>query len=501
MAALALWPAASAWGNVYPVDNANDGADINPGDGVCDANPSPSVDTCTLRAAVQTANSVGGFNTIRVPAGTYPLTIANSAGDEDAAATGDLDLTSSMEIIGIGGTATINGLTPPEEDRVFHIPSSAPSPSVILSNLTISDGRALDGRGGGIKHESGALTITNSSIEGNVAVGTSPRGGGIYSSGGSSLTLTDVNVSGNLAPQDASSSFGAQGGGIYSATPLTFNRVAIFSNNANFGCGGNGGICGGSGGGLYDAGGGTLTNVTVSANIAGSNATSGAGAGGGIVTGGTLTVVNSTIQHNYVQGPNGVGGGNIVSGFGLYLQNTIVSDGELLDGAPPGTENCGNDTGSPFAFNTLGNNLEARSGQASGGASQCGLSPGVNGDITAASAGLGSFDFHGGTTYNYELLPGSPAIEAGGPNGLATDQRGVARPQGAACDIGAYELVSTPPPAGWTCAGPPSSPSPPDTVTSTPAASPTPTSAVAPRKCKRKRKRAAAARKKCKKRR
>jgi len=49
----------------------------------------------------------------------------------------------------------------------------------------------------------------------------------------------------------------------------------------------------------------------------------------------------------------------------------------------------------------------------------------------------------------HALLPGSPAIDkiplnACHVNGVSTDQRGVRRPQGAACDIGAYEYIATP---------------------------------------------------------
>jgi hypothetical protein len=45
------------------------------------------------------------------------------------------------------------------------------------------------------------------------------------------------------------------------------------------------------------------------------------------------------------------------------------------------------------------------------------------------------------------LLAGSPAIDAGSPDcpPPATDQRGGVRPQGAACDIGAFESGATPP--------------------------------------------------------
>jgi hypothetical protein len=56
---------------------------------------------------------------------------------------------------------------------------------------------------------------------------------------------------------------------------------------------------------------------------------------------------------------------------------------------------------------------------------------------------LGPLAANGGFTQTHALLPGSSAIDAGGVNSSceATDQRGVSRPQGAACDIGAYEFL------------------------------------------------------------
>jgi hypothetical protein len=55
---------------------------------------------------------------------------------------------------------------------------------------------------------------------------------------------------------------------------------------------------------------------------------------------------------------------------------------------------------------------------------------------------LGPLANNGGPTQTHALLPGSPAIDmvlSGCPL-PATDQRGITRPQGAVCDIGAYEL-------------------------------------------------------------
>ena len=61
-----------------------------------------------------------------------------------------------------------------------------------------------------------------------------------------------------------------------------------------------------------------------------------------------------------------------------------------------------------------------------------------------AIPGVGPLANNGGATQTHALLPGSPAINAGTNSGCpSTDQRGVARPIGAKCDIGAYEAPAT----------------------------------------------------------
>ena len=69
---------------------------------------------CSLREAIQSANTNtgvdactpgSGTDTITVPAGTYTLSIAGAG--EDANATGDLDITSNLSITGAGNTLTI----------------------------------------------------------------------------------------------------------------------------------------------------------------------------------------------------------------------------------------------------------------------------------------------------------------------------------------------------------------------------------------------------------
>jgi uncharacterized repeat protein (TIGR01451 family) len=62
------------------------------------------------------------------------------------------------------------------------------------------------------------------------------------------------------------------------------------------------------------------------------------------------------------------------------------------------------------------------------------------GDTTVADVKLGPLAANGGPTQTRALLAGSPALDAGSCDAsVPTDQRGVARPQGIACDAGAFE--------------------------------------------------------------
>src|SRR5262249_6993811 len=66
-------------------------------------------------------------------------------------------------------------------------------------------------------------------------------------------------------------------------------------------------------------------------------------------------------------------------------------------------------------------------------------------DLNSADPLLGPLANNGGPTFTHALPPGSPALDTGDAGACATapinnrDQRGRSRPQGAGCDIGAYE--------------------------------------------------------------
>ena len=130
-------------------------------------------------------------------------------------------------------------------------------------------------------------------------------------------------------------------------------------------------------------------------------------------TGGGASMVNVTIDGN-------AGAGLEVVHGPITITNTIVADNAAGDCAS-----------SPSGATSGGNNLI--------GDASCGF--GV-GDINGVSPQLGPLQDNGGPTPTMELLVGSPAIDAGGSGACPpSDQRGISRPQGAACDIGAFELV------------------------------------------------------------
>ena len=188
-----------------------------------------SIDDGSLRACVIWSNANSGTDTITIPAGTYTLTLAGTG--EDAAATGDLDITDDVIINGNAAAATIidgNSL-----DRVFDILGA----DVTMTNLTIQDGDVTADGAGLALDATASLTVTHSTISGNT---TTTDGGGIATAGGS-VDLTNVTLSGNTADQ---------GGGLDCAGACTLTNVTVTSNTAPI-----------NGDGLRQHSGGTVTFV------------------------------------------------------------------------------------------------------------------------------------------------------------------------------------------------------------------------------------------------
>ena len=209
-----------------------------------------------------------------------------------------------------------------------------------------------------------------------------------------------------------------------------------------------------SGDGIYDDGTLTLDNsvlwdnqgtgvesVNQGLNVSGSTVygngdpQGGAQFNGGIYSEAPLTVVNSTVTGNDGSGVYGDFGGmdlqNVTiadnSGVGLQLHTspTTAVNTIIAGNTPSDCAGTFDDWQNPV------NNLDSDS--------SCGF---VQPGDVHADPKLGPLQDNGGPTPTMALLPGSPAIDAGDDSTCATtDQRATTRPQGAHCDIGAFELV------------------------------------------------------------
>ena len=176
----------------------------------------------------------------------------------------------------------------------------------------------------------------------------------------------------------------------------------------------------GTGGGIqHVAGDLTLVNSTVSGNVAEE-------LGGGIgspLSSGSITLIGSTVTGNTALEEAG--------GLGVFTEATTVTlrNSIVAGNTSPVAKDCGIDDRTTLVY--FGTNLL--------GGADCPPGPG---DIVAADPVLGPLADNGGPTRTHALLPGSPAIE-GAVQACAeypVDQRYVPRPQGTACDIGAFEF-------------------------------------------------------------
>ena len=215
---------------------------------------------CSLREAVRAANtnlavdacpagSASTVDIITLATGTYSLTLG---GTDNAAASGDLDITGDTRITGAGAASTfISGLNLPSPgDRIFHIVSGA----VQIESLTIKNGKNAVGAG---VYNAGTLTLNSVTVSDNVATtgaSGSSSGAGIYSTG--TLTLNNSTVSNNLATSGYKGA--SLGGGIHNnGATVTLNSSTVTGNRAISGIQGTS-----RGGGIYTSGGSTTLNST-----------------------------------------------------------------------------------------------------------------------------------------------------------------------------------------------------------------------------------------------
>jgi hypothetical protein len=197
------------------------------------------------------------------------------------------------------------------------------------------------------------------------------------------------------------------------------------------------------GGAIFNAGTLKVTNSTFSGNRATT--------GGAIENAGTLEVTNSTFFGNTATGGGAIrngGVGTVEVINSTFSGNTATSGGALLNG-----ESSSMTLGNTIVANsTFGGNCSFEFGNpiTDGGYNidddgTCGFTQ-ATGSLPDTNplldpAGLAD---NGGPTLTIALQPESPAVDLVGQEACPppkTDQRGVERPQGEACDSGSFELV------------------------------------------------------------
>jgi hypothetical protein len=337
--------------------------------------------------------------------------------------------------------------------------------------------------GGGI-HNAGDLRLIASRVTGNTLLNErrDAWGGGIFSTG--PLTLIHSVVADNVA-RTTGGDLGVGGEG-FGGGILAYDLVLINSRVANNRVEGQEGA---SGGGIwaYSA---TITDSTIAENVARSS--NGTAAGGGMAVG-TALVARSTISGNRALGPRDTAEGGGIDSFNLTLRDSTVSGnqagpgdagyaggvfasggtivsstitrnradyaggGILIDGTVSlrSTIVAGNQAhvvggadcfAGPWGKVSKGRVRSGGHNLIGSGDDCAGVVDGVRADLVGTpgqpiAARLAPLRANGGATRTHALLPGSPAIDRAGdgPCDTQTDQRGVRRPLGAACDIGAFE--------------------------------------------------------------
>ena len=390
---------------------------------------------------------------------------------------GELVINKNISLIGPGASLlTVSRAQGAATFRIFHV---SPSHTVTIQDLTISNGSGLGfNRGAGIWNDHSNLTVNNCIVTGN-ALDRQVDGGGISNdagfSGSASLTINNSIISGNNLGASGTTNFG---GGIYnvgfgSNATLTINNSTI-SGNRSF-----------QGGGLFNNGGvpgsiavATVNNSTFSGNYADQYA-------GGIMNEGneggqaTVTVTNSTFAGNSSCNCNFFAGaifndGNTQPGGAmLEMGNTIFK------GGPMNPRNIDNQGGVVVSD---GYNLTNDAGVLNTNGGIGGFN--AAGDQVNTEPMLGPLQGNGGLTPTHELLPGSPAIDAGDPNFTPPpffDQRGPGfnRVVNGRIDKGSFEVqfsfTPTPTPSATATTTPTPIPTATATATATPTATSTPT--------------------------
>ncbi len=454
----------------------------------------PASDEAALIAAIDTANGNGEDDDIALAAGsTYTFTAANNGANAlpvvttkitiqgngaivergggpefrliDVGSTGDLTLDrvtvrggqltftavrdggAGIRVVGSGKLSLTNAVVTANTctgaicfgGGIFVQDDDAPV--VTLIDSEVSENFAESGGGICLNHNNQTLHLTRTTVRGNSGM----EGGGIGTFGADTVTITDSLIIGNSVT--SSGMFGgALGGGILdvSGATWTISGTTITGNSAS-GANTNAFATNIYGGGMAENGGATIT--LVNSTITGNSLTNTAGGlvgGAGLFSegGGDWTLNNVTISGNTITASNGSGGGMEATRGTFTLRNSIVHGNTAA--ANPDCSALGASMSGPIFDSfvlTTGHNIV-------GDTTGCSGFVATTGDQVGVDPLLGPLADNGGPTQTMALLAGSPALDqadpavpgSGGTACEAVDQRGTSRPQGTACDIGAFEV-------------------------------------------------------------
>ena len=447
------------YAETFVVDSDVDSPDAKVGDGKCES----EAGGCTLRAAVQEANASDRESTVAIPPGVYTLAIPPTG--PDLGRSGTLYLRGVVNVGGGSAEKTIidgGGIA-----RVFEVAEGA---TVEISGLTVRNGLAKGGNGGGILtrgsttlqamifeknratadpgqsngrgggiHNDARLSLTAVTIDENTADG---RGGGLYNGENGNITMMNGRVHRNTSLTD-------DGGGISNSGSISMGLLPITGNKAAGSAGGIdniegsleifdaallGNTAGADGGGLRNSGKTRVRNTTIGGNRAGAS-----GAGIDNRASGRLALANVTVARNGAGTEQKGEGGGIRNGKQgrVEIANTLVAENTVAE-APSDCSGTIESGGYNLFSTSLG----------------CDLEGDTETNLVGKPAGLAPLAANGGPSPSYALTAESAAIDAGNPKTpnsrdgscLPVDCRGVKRPlagrAGAEprCDIGALEF-------------------------------------------------------------
>jgi CSLREA domain-containing protein len=380
------------------VDVTQDGSDDDSGaDAVCHSTAGGG---CTLRAALQTANTRSTPQLILLGAATYTLTSALDG------------VTNDVVLAGQGA-----GLT--------HVQPSMVHPG--YGALSLDTAHTLTVRkcsidnfgqrnGGAISATAGTVLVDSASFSNNVAAGS---GGAFFFSSGAQATVTRSTFVGNQAFGGCCGGWGGVVDGEGAGTTLVFSQCAATGNSTAWGA---------------------FSHITTGTTLQLENSTlygnTSVTAGTLASPGGTYTLINDTIVHN-------TNTSSTPDSAGLYLfavpahytlANTIVAYNTDATGAE---HNCNR--------RDLGTSLTSNGGNVfSDSAENCAMYFTAPGDRLLTDPGLvalGPADAGDPSTTLFVPAAGSEAV------GIASqcpsvDQRGDPRPTDAGCDVGAVQVTT-----------------------------------------------------------